>query len=489
MFANVLIVLLVLVLFFLAVLLVRTALYGRPPQAVEPAALAEVSGEVVAEHLAEIIRHPTVSELDPDKIDYAAFNELRASLEKLYPRVHSTLRLDPVNRYSLLYTWKGKDERLPPILLASHSDVVPVDPASRGEWKYPPFEGCLAEGYLWGRGTLDNKNTLVAMLEAVETLLKSGYQPERTILLAIGHDEEVGGRQGAAQIAGRIQAYNTRLAAVLDEGGAVFSSGIVPGVKLPLALVGITEKGYLTLHLEAEGQGGHAAYPPRHTVIGVLARAIAALEDAPMRARTALIELMFEHLGAFLPFGLRLVFANFWLFRPLFRRAMFTNPRMAAMMRTTTAVTMISGGIKDNVLPAHASAVVNFRLLPGDRIADVVQHVRKVVGDDTVQIHIPEGAAWESPPVSPVDGAAFRSLSQVIQQVFPEALVAPYLVMGATDARHYAGVCDHIYRFSPMILDEEGVTSIHNKNERIPIDVLARMVQFYVQLIQVWGAA
>lgn len=489
MLENTLIVLLVLVLFLVAFILVRTILYGRAPEPVEPGALADIAGEVVAEHLSAVIRHRTVSGTEPDKVDYKPFVELRKSLEKIYPRVHATLRLDLVNRYSLLYTWKGKDESLAPILLASHIDVVPVDLTSRDEWKYPPFDGQVAEGYVWGRGTLDNKNTTIGILEAVETLIKNGYQPERTVLVAIGHDEEVSGRQGAAQIAGRIQAYNTQLAAVLDEGGAVFTSTIVPGLRLPLALVGTAEKGYMTLHLEAESAGGHAAFPPRHTAIGILAQAINRLEESPMKASTAMAELMFRNLGSFLPFGIRMIFANLWLFRPLLRRIMTRNPRTAAMLRTTSAVTMISGGIKDNVLPTRASAAVNFRLLPGDRIADVVQHVRKIVGEETVQLHIPEGGAWESPPVSPSDGMAFRGLSQAIQQVFPESLVAPYLVTGATDGRYYSAVCDQVYRFSPMLLSEDDLSSIHGRNERISVDMLARMVQFYIQLIKIWGAA
>jgi carboxypeptidase PM20D1 len=488
MWANVLIVLLVVLLFLVAFILVRTILYGRTPEPVQPAALAEIAGEVVAEHLAAAIRHKTVSNLEQSKADFQPFVDLRKSLEKMYPRVHTTLRIDPVNRYSLLYTWKGKNERLAPILLASHSDVVPVDPSSRDEWKYPPFDGQIAEGYIWGRGTMDNKNTMIGLLEAVETLLKNGYQPERTVLLAIGHDEEIGGHQGAAQIAGRIQAYNTRLAAVLDEGGAVFTSPVIPGMSLPVGLIGIAEKGYLSLHLEVEGAGGHAAFPPKHTAIGMLARAIQRLEENPMPARTGMAEIMFRYLGSFLPFGLRIVFANLWLFSPLVRRMMLAKPLTAAMLRTTTAATLVSGGVKDNVLPASASAGINFRLLPGDRIADVVQHVRKVVRDDTVQLHIPENAAWEASPVSPVDAPSFRLLAQTVQQVYPESVVAPYLVQGATDGRYYNTVCDQVYRLSPMEMNEEDLATIHSKNERISIDSLARMVQFYIQLIKAWGA-
>ncbi len=487
MLESILIILLVMMLFLTAFILIRTILYGRAPEPVEPAALAEISAEVVAEHLAAAIRHKTISHLDADRIDYQPFVELRKSLEQMYPRVHSTLRISPVNRHSLLFTWKGKDETLAPVLLASHSDVVPVDPAARDEWRYPPFEGQIAEGCVWGRGALDNKNTLIAMLEAVESLLKNGYQPTRTVLLAIGHDEEIGGHQGAAQIAGRIQAYNTRLAAVLDEGGAVFTGGIVPGLNLPVGLIGISEKGVLTLHLEVEGECGHSAFPPKHTCIGVLARAITRLEEHQMPPRTAMAEAMFRYMGSYLPFGLRLALANMWLFGGLVRGRMMRNPRTAAMLRTTTAATLISGGVKDNLLPAKASAGVNFRLMPGDRIADVVQHVRKTVADDSVQLHIPENAAWEASPLSPVDSPAFRALAQAIQQVYPEAAAAPYLVQGATDGRHYATVCDQVYRISPMLLSEAELATIHGNNEHIGIDTLARMVQFYIQLIKGWG--
>ncbi|MBI4927941.1 MAG: M20/M25/M40 family metallo-hydrolase, partial [Anaerolineae bacterium] len=469
-------------------ILIKTIVFGKVNDAPAPAALAEVPGELVAEHLAVAIRHRTISDPDRDKFDYQPFVDLRKSLEKMYPRVHATLRVDVVNKASLFYTWRGKDETLAPILLASHSDVVPVDPASRDEWRFPPFDGKIAEGCVWGRGALDNKNTLIAMLDAVETLIKNGYQPQRSIILAIGHDEEVSGHQGAAQMAGRIQSYNTRLAAVLDEGGAVFTGQVVPGLALPVALLGTSEKGYLTLHLEVEGAGGHAAFPPKRTAIGVLARAIQRLEENPLRPQTHLMEEMFRALGAFLPFGLRMAFANFWLFKPLVIRSLSQKPRTSAMVRTTTAATLISGGIKDNVLPGRASAAVNFRLMPGDRVADVVSHVRETIRDEAVQIHIPENSAWEASPVSSTKAPAYAELLQVVQQVFPEALPAPYLVQGATDSRYYTPVCDQVFRFSPMIVDEELLESVHNKNERIPIDTLARMVQFYIQLIKTWAA-
>jgi carboxypeptidase PM20D1 len=489
MLSTLLIVLLVLVLFVVAFMLVRTILYGRTLEMVEPVELADVSGEVVAEHLAVALRHQTISEEDPSKTNPQPFTELRKSLEKMYPRVHATMRLERVNHNAMLYTWKGKNESLEPMLLASHCDVVPVDPASRDEWRFPAFEGRIAEGCVWGRGALDNKNTLIAILEAAEALIKAGYQPERTVLLAIGDDEEVGGQQGAAQIAAHLEKNAVHLSAVLDEGGAIFTGSIIPGLNLPVALVGTSEKGYLTLMMETEGSGGHAAFPPPHTAIGVLARAIERLEAAPLPPRPQMAEMMFRHLGGVLPFGLRMAFANMWLLGPVVESQMVKRPRTAAMLRTTTAVTMIQGGLKDNVLPGKATTAVNFRLIPGDRVADVVQHVRRVIHDDAVQLHIPEHAAWEASPVSPVDAPAFQSIAKTVQQVYPEAVVAPYLVQGGTDGRYYYSVCEHVYRLSPMALSDELLGTMHNKNERIEIGVLARMVQFYIQLIKAWGVA
>jgi carboxypeptidase PM20D1 len=485
MLANFLVVFLVIFLFLIAYILVRTILYGQAIEPVQPAELAQVDGDVVAGHLSAVLRHSTVSQEDRARIDYTPFQELRRELERLYPRVHAALKVETVNRHSLLYTWAGRDPTLPPVLLAGHMDVVPVDPASRDEWKHPPFEGRIDAGCVWGRGALDTKNTVISALEAVEALLKADYQPERTLLLGFGHDEEIGGQQGAAQIAGRLLASGIRLEALLDEGGGILSEGI-PGLRLPVGLIGVAEKGYLTLDLTVEGRGGHSSMPPQHTSIGVLARALTRLEGNPLPAHLEMAAAMFRRLGSFLPFGLRAVLANLWLFHGALKRRLSADSRTNAMLRTTTAVTMINGGVKDNLLPAHAHALVNFRLMPGDRVADVEMHVRKTIHDDAVQIHIPEGAAWEASPVSPFESPAAAKLLRVLAQVYPETVSAPYLVSGATDSRHYSQVCDHIFRFSPYLMSAEELRTIHASNERISIAGLARMVQFYIQLVKVW---
>ncbi len=485
MLANILVVILVIVLFIAAFVLVRTITFGKALELADPVELPEVDGAVIAEHLAAVLRHATISNMDPAQTDYQPFADLRRELERMYPRTHAALRLDLVNRHSLLYTWQGRDPSLAPVLLTSHQDVVPVDPASRDEWKYAPFEGRVADGYVWGRGSLDTKNTLIASLEAVEYLLKTGYQPERTIYLGYGHDEEVGGHQGAAQIAGRLQANGMQLEALLDEGGAILP-GAVPGVAGPVAAVGVSEKGYLSMELRVEGRGGHSSMPPPHTAIGVLSRALTRLEAAPMPLRMGTLMVMFRSLAPYLPLGLRASFANQWLFGAGLRKRLTSVARTNAMVRTTTAITMIHGGIKDNLLPAQVSAVVNFRLMPGDRVADVVEFARKAAADDAVQIHLPEGGQWEASPVSPIDSPAAKILVKTIGQVYPEAVTAPYLVSGATDSRYYVDICPNVYRFSPMLISGEDLGTIHANNERIAISSLERMVQFYILLTKAW---
>ena len=246
-------------------------------------------------------------------------------------------------------------------------------------------------------------------------------------------------------------------------------------------------KGHLTLEMTVEGRAGHSAIPPAHTTIGLLSRAIHRLEAAPLPARMGNIIDMFKSFGPYLPFFTRLALANHWLFGKMIEARLSRVPQTNAAIRTTTAVTMISGGIKDNILPAQAQAAANFRLMPGDRIADVVAHVRKVIQDDAVQLNIPEVGRWEASPISSIEGDAYKRMARVVEQVFPEALPAPYLMLGASDARYYHSVCDQVFRFSPYSLDQEQLQTIHAANERIAVTEMARMVQFYGQIMRTWG--
>ncbi|HSV86962.1 MAG TPA: M20 family peptidase [Levilinea sp.] len=484
---SVLIILLVLLLFVLAFVLLRTLTFARRMPPVEPLEVVEVDGAVVAEHLAAAVRCATISHGD-GAVDRKAFLDLHRMILNTYPRIHSTLHHQAVNKYSLLYIWPGQDLDLPPVLLAGHLDVVPADEATLSDWQYPPFSGQIADGYVWGRGTLDIKNQTIAILEAVEGLLRSGYKPHRSIILAFGHDEEVGGMNGAFKIAELLGKQSARLGVVLDEGGAVMPGKLV-GVHNPVALLATGEKGFLTLKLTVESTPGHSSMPPQHTAIGILARAITRLENRPFPPRMYAVRTMFKALGADMPFSTQVVLANNWLFGGVLRRRMLRKPVMAALVRTTSAVTMVSGGVKDNILPARAQATVNFRLMPGDNIAGVCEHVRKAIADPQVQFAPVEGAAWEASPVSPTDTPSFVTLSNTIRGIFGDIPVAPYMVLGATDARHYTQICDAVYRFTPAFFEDGDLERVHGVNERISVDSLARMVQFYSALIKAWDDA
>ena len=483
---NLLIVFLVILLFAAAFVLVRTLSLVRRVEPVEAAAPADVDAAAVADHLGTVIRCRTISTGEPGHVSVQAFEDLHLALESMYPRLHAALTRRTINDFSLLYFWEGSDPHLKPVLFAAHQDVVPVTAAGLPKWQHPPFDGVIADGCVWGRGALDMKHQLVAILEAVEHLLAEGYQPRRSIYLAFGHDEEIGGAQGASQIVAWLADQGVELAAVLDEGGALMEEAL-PGVKTPLALVGVAEKGYLTLELAVAGESGHSSKPPPHTAIGILARALAKLEARPLKPRLASVQPFLESIAVIAPFAVRMAAANLWLFGGLVRRKLAAEPQTNAMIRTTSAITLISGGVKDNILPDKAQAAVNFRLLPGDTVAAVCEQARKTIGDERVSIQPKEGAAWDASPASPDDSPAFERLAYTIRQFFGPLPVAPYLVMGATDARYYAVLSDQVYRFAPLLISAENLNLIHGDNERISIQDLEHMVQFFVQFIRAWG--
>lgn len=493
---SALIILLVVLLFVAALLLFRATTFGRMPipLADDPDSLLAhfadaplPDAQTIAEHLSTAIRLETISAPDErGRVERAAFESIHNALARMYPRLHTALKRERINTFSLLYTWQGTSPEMEPVVLCGHLDVVPSDPATSAEWSHPPFSGDVTEGCVWGRGALDMKSTVITVLEAVENLVEAGYQPERTVYLAFGHDEEVGGQQGARCIVELLTERGVRLAAVLDEGGAIMQ-GMLPGIHLPVGLVGISEKGHASFELRVEGRAGHSSMPPRHTAIGVLARAITRVEANPMPARLYMARLMFTDLGPFLPFSLRLALANDWLFGRLIRKQLGASATTNALIRTTFAATMAHGGIKDNILPALAQGVINARLLPGDSVTETLDYLRRVINDEAVQIRLPDEASWEASPLSPITGEPFVRLSQVVRQIYPEAIVAPYLMAGASDSRYYTPLCSHVFRFSPYLLDADLLKTIHGPNERIPVDLLVRMVAFYRAVILAWG--
>ena len=478
---RVLLTLAVAVVLFAGTCLVRGArLQQRSVSAVsaDPDILGAAFG---VERFTAALRFPTISTQDRAAFDSTPFLALHDWLRDAFPGVHSRLTREVVADYSLLYTWTGTDSTLDPILLMGHLDVVPVEQGTESRWTHAPFAGEVADGFVWGRGTLDDKSSVIAVLEAVEWLVSSGFRPRRTIYLAFGHDEELGGASGAGEIAKILTRRAGRLAFLVDEGG-VIAEGLIPGVKRPVALVGVVEKGSIGVELTVESTGGHSSMPPRHTAVGVLSRAITRLEDNPMPARlTPVVEEMFLRLAPGMPFANRIVMANLWAFRPLVVWMLQQNDRTGAMLRTTTAATMVSGSPRENVLPIVARGLVNFRVLPGDTPDDILAHVRRTIGDTTVRV---SGRGRGASPVADYAAPEFKLLEKTIGQLFPEAVPVPFLMIAGTDTRHYEGLTRNIYRFNPIAATTELLSGAHGTNERVRADDFARAARFFAQLIR-----
>lgn len=463
-----------------AIVLVRTLGVGPPPEPVPPARVRPVDAEAVAERLAGGIRIETVSYGVDQPVRGQAFLALHDQLAAAYPRVQAKLERERIADYSLLYRWPGRSPAAKPVLLMAHEDVVPVD---RGDWHHAPFGGEISDGVLWGRGAIDDKGSLYAILAAVEQLLAEGFVPDRTVYLFFGHDEEVGGAHGAAVAAERLASRGVELEWVLDEGGFVVE-GMLPGEKRPIALLGVAEKGSVTFELSVDMPGGHSSIPPRHTAIGVLAEAITRLEARPMPGGIdPVTEQLLLSVAPQLPFPVRAAATNLWLFGPLVEAVMAGQPPLDAMERTTTAVTVVRGGVKSNVLPSHAEATVNFRIRPGDTVDAIEQHIRETIDDDRVEIARVPGHRDPS-PVSPTDSAAFARIARTIRETFPGTLVVPYTVVGGTDARNFYRLTPNVLRFLPFRFGPDAAELVHGTDERLEVEQLGDAVRFYARLIE-----
>lgn len=463
------------------VLMVNTLARSSRQMAVPALRTHDVPSAEVAQRLAGALRFRTLSR-DGLAPDAAQFQGLHAYLLQQFPLVHAQLRRERVGAHSLLYTWAGSDARARPILLMAHQDVVPVADEDRA-WQFDPFAGHIAQGYVWGRGAWDNKSSLMAQLQAVEDLLAQGYQPRRTIYLAYGHDEEVGGEDGARVIAAHLAARGVRLEFVIDEGMPI-TQGVLGGVSAPVALVGVAEKGMANLVLTAHGQAGHSSAPPAHGVIGQLGRAINTLEDQPLPASLdGVTGQMFDTLAPEMTWPQRVLLSNRWLTAPLLRRQLAKAPATNAMLRTTLAPTLIQGGVKSNVLPGIATATVNARLLPGDTPARLLERVRARLVGSGVDVRLAPPAVAAS-PVSRTRTAGYACVAMALRETLPGVVVAPALVIGGTDARHFQPIADDVYRLTPVIARPSDLARFHGKDERIAVSDYLRMIRFYQRLLQ-----
>lgn len=462
------------------VVLVKTIRFSSKQIQVDPIDLQPLDDKPI-QRLAQALQLATISaQLNADSSGFYRFNQF---LDQNYPLVDSILEQKSFGDFSRLYTWPGRNPGLQPIMLIAHLDVVEV--ADSQAWTHPPFAGTISDGFIWGRGALDDKASVLGILEAVQGLLEKGYQPERTLYLGFGHDEEIGG-SGAKAIAQYLKDQGVNLAYVLDEGYFIVEEAL-PGLRSPLALIGIAEKGYLSLELEVQlKEGGHSSMPPQQTAIGMLSAALHRLEQEPFPARiNGPLQQMFEYAGPEMAPLYKVIFANLWLSQKLITRQLSAAPSSNALLRTTTAPTVIKGGSQENVLPTQARATVNFRIIPGETTQSVLDRVRRLVESEVLSVRIKPGSINKDPSaVASTESFGFQVVARTIREVFPEVVVAPNVTIGATDARHYAEVSEHLYRFLPFRLAASDLGRIHGSDERLALENYQQGIRWYEQLIK-----
>ena len=429
--------------------------------------------------LQALVRIPTVSNRDPDLIDVAAFDEFVAELARQFPMLHKRLELTRVDTHGLLFHWAGRSSERPVVLMA-HLDVVPVE--EDAPWQHPPFGAEIHDGAVWGRGTLDDKGELVAICVAVENLLELGFTPEQDVWLSFGCNEEVSGTSAVLAVE-ELRRRGVEPWFVIDEGGAIASEAF-PGVSAPVGVVGVTEKGVTSLELRVDGRGGHASTPKRNGPTVRLAKALTKLDRHQMAASVPepTIELL-RRMAPHAPRALRPLMANADKMRPVLTRALIAaGAEPAAMTRTTFAITTLSGSPALNVIASTAKAGVNIRIMVGDTVAGVLEHVRKTIGDDQVQVTVVEQN--EPSPISPYDDEAFGLIESTITEVFPDAIPAPYVMMAATDSRFFTEICSRVYRFAPFRMTKAQRESIHSYDEHLGVDAFIDGVRWYQRLIE-----
>ncbi|HWE45886.1 MAG TPA: M20 family peptidase [Caulobacteraceae bacterium] len=466
------------------VVALRTATYQPPVspdlKQVKLAPAPAIDLDKVAQHLGEAVRIQTVSHQDPSQNDPAQWSALHDWLDKTYPAARAAMTREIVLQNTLLYTWKGSDPTLPPIILMAHQDVVPVDAATAGAWKHPPFSGEIADGAVWGRGSVDDKGSLISLFEAVDALAAHGFKPRRTVMILSGQDEETRGL-GAQAAAALLQQRGVKALFVLDEGSAILTDNPLTGK--PSILIGVAEKGYATLRVTATAPGGHSSMPPPTTAVGNLAQALIAItgHPFPMKFEGPGADMM-RWLAPHASPSVKMAVANAWLFNPLLVSEVSKTPPGAAMLHTTIAPTMLSGSPKENVLPQTAFALINYRIMPSDSAAIVMARAKKAVRG------VPVTLAWDSPPrepsaVSSTTSEGWKYVAAAAQASDPGVPLAPSLVVAGTDSGRMGKVGTDVYRLQPLEMSLADTKMIHGTNEHMTLANLKRMVDYYAVLI------
>jgi len=465
----------------------RTFSFTAPPPTAETpvpdTAAYQVDASAAAQRLSEAIRFRTVSLVEAGE-DRAPFVQFQNWMRERYPTFHAAAKRETIGELSLLYTWEGTDPGQPPIILLAHQDVVPVPDDTRANWQVDPFGGVIRDDAVWGRGAIDDKGSIVAILEAMEYLARQGRRPVRTIYLAFGHDEELGGDNGAVLIARELAERRVRAWFVLDEGLLALERHPLTG--RPAAMIGIAERGSGSLRIRAVGQPGHSSMPPPATAVSLVAEAVTRVQGMRIAQRLeggpALG--MMRALAPELSLTTRMAVSNEWLFAPLLRQRLAGNPAARALLGTSVAATMIDGGIRPNVLPGEATAIVNFRIHPRDTAVDLLRRARQSVADlEGVTVD------WAEPPreatsISSTTSSSYALIAALSRSILPDAPVAPGLVIAGTDSRHYGDVAENVYRFQPILLSDDDLPGLHGLKEHLSVANLERMIRFYIGLVE-----
>ena len=463
---------------FIGTVLARASCFNPKPQPKTNPQPVCFDKDAAVDALARLIRCKTVSHYDHSLEDDAEFEKLIHLLPQLYPHVFEVCDFQQLPDRALLFRWPGKQSGNPSVMMA-HYDVVPVNEEN---WEMPAFDGIIADGVLWGRGTLDTKSTVNGVLFAANHLISEGFRPEHDMYFAFSGGEEVNGR-GAPNIVQYFVDHGLEPSIVVDEGGAVVE-GVFPGVKQPCAVVGIAEKGMLNAQYRTVSAGGHASAPKSHTPVGILAAACKKVEDHPFPMHlTKPAAEMFDTLGRHSTLLYRIIFANLWCFGwVLDLLGKKSGGEMNALLRTTSAFTQMEGSTAPNVIPPEAKMVANMRLNPADSVASALDYLRKTVGDPTVEITAVN--SFEPSRISRTDCEAWKMLEATVAETWPGVIVTPYLMVACSDARHWGRISDKVYRFCPMEMSNEDRATIHGNNERIRLDCIAQCVEFYIRLIK-----
>jgi len=469
------------ILLLLAILLFNTV--RTKPWPLHKAAALEPLPDSAIIHMRNAIRIATVSPEDTTRIDSVHFNQFRVFLEQSYPLIHQQLNRTIIKDYSYVYEWKGTDTSLLPIILMGHYDVVPVEPSAVKLWTVKPFGGELKDSVIWGRGAVDDKAAVISILEATENLLKKEFKPVRTFLLCFGHNEESTGT-GAIAIVDYLQKRHIRADMVIDEGGEI-NTGKIKDVQRPIAMIGVAEKGYVTFELAVQKPGGHSSKPDNETAIDILVKALYKLRTVqmPVTLTEPLKEYFHRVSGSSDNFFNKMALNNLWLFKSTVQNTLGGSPEGDAMQRTTIVPTILESGIRENVIPTNAKAIVNSRILTGETTREVKEFIKNTIDDNRVTITIKGDFNTEPSPLTDLNSPAFKRMEEAVYQTLDDVIPVPYVMLGASDSRNYRAISNGVINFTPLINSK----GFHGIDERLPVKDFQRSINFFASIIKESG--